>query len=432
MHIKKHLSFGGLRKTLSNHFMSLPEGRRGEIRYAMHDCMMSGFAMMFYQDPSLLQFQRRLQEGVHKNNLETLFKVKSIPKDTQMRDVIDGVDSRMLEPLFEEFFRALQRGKHLEGYRVLSDKYYILSMDGSGYFSSDKINCSGCIEKKTKKGNVRYEHQIVQAALMHPDKRQVIPLAPEEVKNTDGSEKQDCEINAGKRLVNKIRRSHSKLPVILVADSLHSKEPFIRNLQSNAMRYVLTAKEEDHKILMEWVNEQRQLGEVSRLEVRDQKGRLNVYEWINEVPLNGNKETLWVNYFEYWLINAEGKAAYHNDWVTDLEVEQDSVRELVRIGRCRWKIENEVFNTLKNQGYHIEHNYGHGKNHLSMNFFLLNLLAFFMHQIFELTDRLYQQCRKTLGSKKELWNNLRGVIRVLIFPDWETLLRRVANPDDFL
>lgn len=410
--------------------MNLPDGRQRDIKYTMHDCMMSGFAMMFYQDSSLLQFQRRLQQRIHKNNLKPLFTVKSIPKDSQMRSVIDEVQSQELEPIFEDFFKPLQRGKYLESYRVF-DKYYIISMDGSGYFSSDKICCPGCLQKK-KKGKVSYEHQIVQGALMHPSKRQVIPLAPEEVSNTDGTQKQDCESNAGKRLLQKIRKAHPKLPIIIVGDSLYSKQPFIEELKAKGMRYVLVAKEQDHKILIEWVNEQRQLGEVSRLEAKDERGRVHRYEWINEMPLNGNKETNFVNYFEYWIINDEGKVTYHNSWVTDFKVEQDNVSQLVRIGRCRWKIENEVFNTLKNQGYHIEHNYGHGKKHLSMNFFLLNLLAFFMHQIFELADKLYQQCRKALGSKKELWNNLRSVIRMLIFPDWQTLLRRVLNPDDFL
>ena len=164
---------------------------------------------------------------------------------------------------------------------------------------------------------------------------------------------------------------------------------------------------------------------------RIDKARLHVFEWINHVPLNGNKDTPWVSYFEYWLIR-EGKATYHNSWVTDLTVDDNNIVELVKAGRCKWKIENETFNTLKNQGYHIEHNFGHGKKHLSMNFFLLNLLAFFMHQIFELTDKLYQKCRKEFSSKEEFWNNLRSVIRMLIFPDWETLLSRVLNPDDFL
>lgn len=391
---------------------------------------MSGFAMMYFQDPSILQFQQRLQEEIHNNNLKTLFQVQSIPKDSQMKEVIDEVDSSELEPVFEDWFKSLQRGKHLEQYRFLGD-YYLVSFDGSGYFSSDKICCPGCLKKESKKGKIRYEHQIVQAALMNPDMRQVIPLAPEAVRNTDGTDKQDCETEAGKRLIKKIRKAHPKLKIIIVADSLHSKQPLIEEAKAAGMSYILVAKPDDHKILMEWVNEQRQLKEVSRMEFRDKKGRLHVYEWINGVPLNGNKETVITNYFEYWLIDKE-KVTYHNSWVTDISISEENVKDLVRGGRCRWKIENEVFNTLKNQGYHIEHNYGHGKKNLSMNFFLLNLLAFFMHQIFELTDNLYQQCRKKFSSKREFWNCLRGVIKVLIFPDWENLLQRVLTPSEFL
>ena len=362
---------------------------------------------MCFQDPTILQFQKRLEDEIHNNNLKTLFQLESIPKDSQMKEVIDDVDSTELEPVFEDFFMALQRGKHLEQYRILED-HYLISMDGTGYFSSDKISCPGCLRKESKKGKVRYEPRKLSG---HPDMRQVIPIAPEAVKNTDGNKKQDCEINAGKRLIKKIRKSHHRLNIIIVADSLHSKQPFIEEAKANRMSYILVAKAEDHKILMEWVNEQKQLKEVSKMKVKDKKGRLHVYEWINRVPLNGNKDTLWINYFEYWIIDKE-KTTYRNSWVTDIDIKEENVRELVRGGRCWWKIENETFNTLKNHGYYIEHNYGHGEKNLSMNFFLLNLLAFFMHQIFELTDIPYQQCRIKLGSKRNLWDHLRVSIRM--------------------
>lgn len=431
MHIKKALSFTSLRKILSAVFENLPEHRQvAKVRHSLHDVFMSGFAMMHFQDPALLQFQRALEEGYRQNNLRTIFNVQSIPQDTQLRGVIDEIDSDKLEPAFDDFFAALQRGKYLEPYRFL-DKYYLVSIDASGYFSSEDIYCPGCLRKESRNGKIRYEHQIVQAAMMHPDMKQVIPLAPEAVKNTDGSEKQDCEINAGKRILKKIRKSHPKLPIIMVGDGLYSKQPFIEEIKAGGMSYILVAKEDDHKIMMEWVNEQRQLKEVSRMEVRDIKGRKHVYEWINEVPLNGNKETVMTNYFEYWLIDKE-TVGYHNSWVTDIPISEKHIRELVRGGRCRWKIENETFNTLKNQGYHIEHNFGHGKKNLSMNFFLLNILAFFAHQILELTDNLYQECRKALGSKRNLWDHLRVSIRMFIFPDWETLLLRVLRPREFL
>lgn len=431
MHIKKDLSFSALRKNLSACFEKLPEHRQeGKIKHSLHDVLMSGFAMMHFQDPALLQFQRNLEEALRRNNLRSIFEVQSIPKDSQMRDIIDEVDSSGLEPVFEDFFAVLQRGKHLEHYRFLGD-HYLVCVDASGYFGSESICCPGCLRKENKGRKIRYEHQIVQAAMMHPDMKQVIPLAPEAVRNTDGTNKQDCETKAGKRLLKKLRKSHPKLKIIIVGDSLYSKQPFIEEVKAGGMNYILVAKPDDHKILMEWVNEQRQLKEVSRIQVKDLKGRLHVYEWINEVPLNGNKEAVMTNYFEYWLIDNE-KVGYHNSWVTDLPINEDNVKELVMGGRCRWKIENETFNTLKNQGYHIEHNFGHGKKNLSVNFFLLNLLAFFTHQILELTDLLYQECRRAFGSKRNLWDHLRVSIRMLLFPDWETLLMRLLKPSEFL
>jgi hypothetical protein len=432
MHIKKHLGFSGLRNILSKRFSRVSDHReREQVTHRMHDVFMSGLAMMCFQDRSLLEFQRRLQSSRHGNNLATMFDVHSIPKDTQMRDAMDEVNSRELEPLFDDFFRVVQRGNHLEGYRVFG-QYYLCVMDGGEYFASEKIQCPSCLTRTIKKKHsevLRYAHQIVQPAIVHPKRSQVIPLCPEEVRNTDGREKQDCEINAGKRLLSKIRRSHPKLPLIIVADSLFSKQPFMEEVLSLSMRYVLVAKPEDHKTLMEWVKEQRLLKEVMRLEFKD-KGLTHIYEWINEVPLNDKKKTLMVNYFAYWMKEGE-RTAYHNSWVTDFSVDDENVEELVRIGRSRWMVENEVFNTVKNHGYHIDHNYGHGKKHLSMNFFMLNLLAFFMHQIFEMSDSLYQWLRKKLGSKKNLWDHLRIACHILIFPSWEALLLYIAEDYGF-
>jgi hypothetical protein len=428
VHTLKHLSFSGLRKTISARLQSINDTReRKKIEHCLHDVAMSGLAMMFFQDPSLLQFQKRMEEVKQMSNLKSLFNVSSIPKDTCMREVLDEIDPDHIKPAFTDFFSELQRGKYLEQYRVLKDSY-IVSVDGSGYFSSHTIHCPGCLRKKGKE--TLFEHHIVQAALMHPDKRQVIPLCPEEVINTDGQDKQDCEINAGKRLIRKIRKNHPKLSITIVADSLYSKQPFIKDLGREHMHFVLVAKEEDHKVLMEYIQGACVLDEVLSLTVQDPKGRLHRYEWVEAVPLNGNEDAPSVNYLEYSLV-VNGKRTYHNAWVTDIPINETNVAELVRIGRCRWKIENEVFNTLKNQGYHIEHSYGHGKNHLSFNFFLLNLLAFFMHQIFELTDKLYQACRQKLGSKKNLWDHFRVAITILIFPDGETLLKRIYTPSDF-
>lgn len=101
---------------LSRGFLEIADfPQEGKVKHVVHDGLMSGLAMVFYQDRSLLQFQQRLEEAVHKDNLQTLFQVGSIPKESQMGEVIDEVESRELEPLFGDFFRPFQRGKHLEG-----------------------------------------------------------------------------------------------------------------------------------------------------------------------------------------------------------------------------------------------------------------------------------------------------------------------------
>lgn len=424
-----HLRFPEIRAVLLKHFSRIADHRdREKIDHELQDVCMSALAMFCFQDPSLLQFQKRTKAPILAANLKNLWHIKSILSDSQMRTVMDEIDSSEFEGLFRTFFRLLQRGKHLEQYRVLG-KCYLCVVDGGEYFSSDHIGCPHCLRRKVKKkkGDVlQFSHQIVQAAVVHPKLSQVIPLCPEQVRNTDGTEKQDCETNAAKRLLWKLNETHPKLPLIIIADSLYSNTPMIREIRSLGNHYVLVAKPDDHKLLMEWVNGLRPLNEVMRMEYPDRKGRTHVYEWASEVPLSGNKDAPSVNYFEYWMKNGE-RTIYHNSWVTDLPLDDECIEEMVRIGRSRWTIENEVFNTVKNHGYHIEHNYGHGCKNLSFNFFLLNMIAFFLHQIFELTDRTYQWLRKNVGSKKNLWDHLRVACYMVVFPDWNDLLKRIAE-----
>lgn len=415
---------------LSKRFLQAEDTRQGDVKYRSHDFFMTGFAMMYFQDPSLLSFQRRLQKAYNQNNLKTMFDIESIPKDSQLREVLDKASTEELESLFPDFLHQLQRGNHLKPYQFL-DGRYLIPLDGSGYFSSKKICCSGCLQKKNKKtGEIRYHHQILQAAIVHPDMKQVLPLAPESIKNTDGSKKQDCEINAGKRIISKIRNAHPKLKIIITGDGLYSKQPFINELKIAGMSYILVAKPKDHTTLYEWVDELAALGDLQRYEFKDLKGKKYRYEWINKVPLNGSEKADDINFFTFKIINKD-KVTYKNSWVTDIYIDKSNIKDLVKGGRSRWKIENETFNTLKNQGYHIEHNFGHGKKNLSINFYLLNLLAFYTHQILEFTDLLYQKCRQDFSSRKEFWNQIRCTFRFMVFESWEVMLEKIIGPPEF-
>lgn len=428
---KKHLTFSSLRKAFSFILQQIPDFRQSaKTKYNLHDAVMSGFACMFFQDPSLLHFQQQLKEKQNVDNLQTIFDVCNIPQSTQLRDTIDEIDSKFFAPVFKEFFYRIQRAKFLKNFQIFPN-LYICSLDGSQFFSSKNIHCSTCLATNQNEGT-SYSHKALGAAIMHPNQKQVIPLMPEEISNSDGQDKQDCELNAAKRLIPKIRSQHPQLGLIIVADGLYSKKPFIEQLSEHRMHYILVAKPKDHRSMMKLIAASEGLQEKH---IRDDKGRLHIYQWINDLPLTVNLYTPFVNFFRYQIISFDKqgnkKINYQNSWVTDLVVTQDNIQPLVQAGRCRWKIENECFNTLKNQGYHIEHNFGHGQKHLCFNFFILTLLAFFFHQIFELTDHLYQSCRKKFGSKAHLWQTLRSYIRIVIFESFEHLLAFALSPPTF-
>ena len=359
--------------------------------------------------------------------MQTLFGVKEIPEETQLRDGVDGLPSEELATVFKEFFQRLQRGKQLEPYQFLAGKY-LISMDGTQYFTSKNISCPHCLTT-THGDEVTYSHKVLQGALMHPDIRQVIPLMAEDIRNEDGKTKQDCEINAGKRFLERSRTDHPQLGIIVVGDGLFSKQPMIEAVLRQRMSFIFVAKAADHKPMMAYLDECPALNE---LRLPGEKGTTLVYRWRNEVPLNAREGALHVNYFEFQIL-APGKdgqlqVTYKNSWVTDISLSRDNIEPMVRGGRCRWKLENECFNNLKNQGYHLEHNYGHGNHYLAFNFYLLTLLAFFMHQVAELTDRLFQACRDKFGSKLHLWETLRSYIKILLFQSWEHLLDFALRP----
>lgn len=236
---KKHISFTSLRKELSKYLHGIKDQRQpNKVQHSIHDILMSGFACMYFQEPSLLQFQLRMEKKLHQNNLRTMFGISNILESTQMREVIDKVASEDIRPIFKEYFHRLQRGKHLEQYQIFPG-LYLVPLDGTQYFSSSSLNCKGCLRTKAKKvqqedgyicdeggeedGDINFSHKVLQAGIMHPNIRQVIPLMPEEIRNGDGGNKQDCEINAGKRLIPKIRKEHPHLGIIVNGDDLFSR-----------------------------------------------------------------------------------------------------------------------------------------------------------------------------------------------------------------
>jgi hypothetical protein len=321
--------------------------------------------------------------------------------------------------VFKDVLHQLQRGKELEKMVYLGG--YLVSLDGRQYFTSKTINCPDCLERKNKKtGEITYSHQALGAAIVHPERREVIPLPPAPIIKQDGEKKNDCERNAAKRLLAKLRKEYPRLPFIVIEDALSSNAPHISELKKHKMHFILGVKEGDHPFLFEYVRQAEQEDRVSTYEVTE-RGIVHRFRFLNQVPLNASNQDVLVNFVEYWEMTPQ--QTQHFSWVTDFKISQWNVMPIMRGGRARWKIENETFNTLKNQGDHFEHSYGHGNNHLSVVFMRLMMLAFLVDQTQQLACSLFQAVLKKEGSRKSLWEHMRALFYTLEFECMEDIWR---------
>jgi hypothetical protein len=324
-----------------------------------------------------------------------------------MRAILDPVSPKVLRPVFKSVFRQLQRGKALEPMTFL-DGHYLLALDGTEYFSSKTIHCASCLHRVHRNGSITYTHQMLGAAIIHPDQRAVIPLMPEPIVNRDGTDKNDCERNAAKRFVAKLRQDHPHLKFIVTEDSLSSNAPHIETLHAHRLHYILGVKAGDHPYLFQQVQAAEHAGRVTSYERHDRAvGVVHRFRFVNDLPLNAAHTNVRVHFIEYWEVG--DAQVQHFSWVTDIRVSKRNVYHLMRGGRARWKIENETFNTLKNQGYNFEHNYGHGEQHLSVVFAILMMLAFLVDQVQQLCCALFQAVWVKLGSKRLLWERMRAL-----------------------
>lgn len=215
----------------------------------MADTLMSAYAMFATKAPSMLAFEDRLREL----RIEKIFKINKVPSDTQMRAILDGIDIEPLNEAFADLFWELQRSRELKQW-LFDGQYYLVAIDGSGYFCSDNISCEHCLVRH-KNGKEQYYHQVVAAVLVHPRTRQVIPMAVEPIVRSDGDDKNDCERNATKRLLKRLRKQHPKLNMLIIEDGLSSNAPHIADLKDAKMHFLLGAKPGDHKHLFEQVIE---------------------------------------------------------------------------------------------------------------------------------------------------------------------------------
>lgn len=407
-------------------FGALRDPRTGRnSRYTLADIVMSAFAMFFMQHPSFLAFQRSLHKNTGRDNTQTLFGMKNIPSDNHIRQTLDGIEADNLEDAYFHIVEKLVEAKPDAVRNVLGD-HTLIALDGSEYFCSRKIRCDCCSTRLRNDGEREYFHTFVGASIVSPTNQPVLCLPPEFVRPQDGSLKQDCEWNAALRWLERLGERCSKYNPIYLGDDLYARQEICARILSAGGNFIFTCKDGSHRTLCQF----RKGLKPESYEETIGKGvnkRKHIYNFIPALPIRDGKDALLVNWFEIIIVQPGGKQSFHSSYITNLEPTAENIAELARCARTRWKIENETFNVLKNNGYHLEHNFGHGKKTLASMLTAMNLLAFSLHHAAEIAEKAWQAARDDSGTRVRFFNIINTLTAYLIFPGWRSLMRMIVT-----
>lgn len=336
LRFRKTLSIPGMLKQVHRAFGKIVDTCKGSD-YALIDVLMSGLAVFWLKYPSLLKFDEKRTEPKIRANLASLFGVKQAPCDTQMRTRLDEVTPEDLRPAFVGLHHQLQRQHVLDDYRYLGG--LLLSVDGTGQFSSTQIRCPECCERRHAKGEKEYYHQLLGAAIVHPDNAQVFPVFPETITHQDGESKNDCERNAAKRLLPALRAAFPQRKFIVLEDSLQANGPHIKQLKTLGYSFIIVVKPGDHAALFDEVNRRLMAGETHEFERQDRQGVIWGYRFVNDVALNASHPDIRVNFLDHWEIDKQGQL-HQFTFITDIQLTAQNVTLVAKAGRARWKVES--------------------------------------------------------------------------------------------
>jgi len=416
--LRKTLCTPGLIRIVRERFSELSDRRRaGSVRFSLTDTLVSALAMFQLKSPSLLEFDERTRGAEDKTligNLRRLYHLLAVLSDTQMRSILDAVPFTALRPALRAVHSAVQRGRMLENFKLEPfGERLLLAVDGTGLFSSTAIRCPQCGVKRRANAVKEYCHELLVAAIISPETSTVLPVDFEPIIASDGQTKDCSERNAARGLIRSIAAQYPKRRFLVLEDALSANGPHVRLLLEHGMDFIISAKESVLERLYKSYDERQSDaadGGVVTFERTDKRGVIRGVRFANDLPLNAAHEELRVNLLELWEVSPATKRMAEKTstwaWITSLEISETNALDIARAGRTRWRIENETFNCLKNQGYHLEHSYGHGKEHLSSTLAGLMLLSFLFDQVQEHACDLFKRARQVKRRRDELCKNL--------------------------
>ena len=375
-------------------------------------------AMFLFKAGSRNQYNQYREDIQFQKNYQRLFGF-AMPHGDSVQNVMALLDVDQIERLKRRMVQALLQRKTFHGSRYRG-RWYRIAVDASGAGSYDHPRDGQCLTRTSKSGKTTYFHSVLEARLVTPNGFS-ISIATEWIENPEGGEydKQDCERKGFTRLAATLKKAYPRLPLLILADGLYPYEGFFAICKANQWAFCVTFK--DGNLPTVW-------GEVLELQaLQSQNTRrdvchrpdgntvVQVFQWVTGVDYQGHalhwlecKETI-----EPIKTSEDEPKTTRFVHITDLPVNAGNIADTSHNGRLRWKIENEGFNTLKNGGYGMEHQYARKSYDALKNYFQFMQMAHLIHQLMTLNTRFQEgfMTAKNHPTLKNLWLDLVAVMQ---------------------
>ena len=354
--------------------------------YTQADLIYMGILKNACSVESMRQMEEKFNEQTCIDTLRLLSgdrRLEEMPHYDTLNYYLERLSPQCLSEIRRKLVASLLRMKQFYRARLLG-KYWRVILDGTGLFYFREKHCENCLCETVKdaegKERKRYYHKVLEAKLVLGEKL-VISLGTEFIENeSEDVKKQDCETNAAKRLLGRLKKEHPRLPVCVQGDALYAAEPMMRICRQNGWKYIFTQKKTRQPGVGEsyaWIQEGGGVTTVKNIGKEQGTGRYANH--VEEVA--GKEETIHIYEYEYTKKQGDGEKTVQFQWLTNIEMTKRNLEEMVEAGRGRWKIENEGFNNQKHGLYQIGHLNSRQGNAMK-NHYLLTQIADILMQLY--------------------------------------------------
>ena len=325
--------------------------------------------------------------------------LKEMPHYDTLNYYLERLSPDALADIRTKMVRALLRSRDFDKSRI-KGKHWRVILDGTGVFYFKERHCENCLKCEYKNADgsttTRYFHKVLEAKIVLAD-HIVVSLDTEFIENeNENVSKQDCEINAAKRLLERLKATYPRLNICIQGDALYAAETIMGICQQNGWKYLLTHKQNRQPTIDEAYNSLEDTDKTRVKGIGDEKGTGYFYNGVGD--LAGKKQVMNICEYRYQSQSGDGGTDEHRMlWITNIHLTKGSLETIIHAGRGRWKIENEGFNTQKNILYKIQHLNSRNTNAMK-NHYLLTQVADIIMQLYLAWDNAHSTSKKQLRN----------------------------------